>query len=86
MTKDFFPPGLAFIRALIALVLALICLITSGSLSRAQDEPTMSAQALVDAAVDQLQAADSVKLSIEQTARLIRWRCHLMASICCRRP
>ena len=36
-------------------------------LSVAQEEPSVSAQALVDAAVDQLQAADSFKLSIEQT-------------------
>ena len=53
-------------RALLVLSAALIALLPGGAL-RAQEEPTMTAQALLDGAVDQLQAADSFKLSIEQT-------------------
>lgn len=67
MTKHFNQPGIAFVRSLIALVFAFFCLFSSGSLSLAQDEPGISAQQIVDSAVDQLQAADSFKLSIEQT-------------------
>ena len=54
-------------RALIACLMLLAALAPKAGLSLAQAEPNISAQALVDAAVDQLQAADSFKMSIEQT-------------------
>ena len=54
-------------RALLALATTLLFLILGGSEARAQAEPTMTAQELLDGAVDQLQAAYSFKLSIAQT-------------------
>ncbi len=67
MTSHSFHTKLFIPRALLALATTLLFLSLGGSLSRAQAEPTMTAQELVDGAVDQLQAAYSFKLSIEQT-------------------
>ena len=55
-----------FVRVLIVTA-AVLYVIPGGRVVWAQAEPTVTAQELVDAAVDQLQAADSFKLSIEQT-------------------
>ena len=54
-------------RALAVLLLGCLWLAPKANLSLAQAEPGLSAQEMVDAAVDQLQAASSFKLSIEQT-------------------
>lgn len=54
-------------RGLFALVIGLLWLLANSLLIAAQDEPGMTAREIVDFAVDQLQAADSFKLSIEQT-------------------
>ncbi len=67
MIFHFVYPKAVISRWLLALSVTLLWLFPSASLARAQEEPSMTAQELVNAAVDQLQAADSVKLSIEQT-------------------
>jgi len=67
MSSRFVFPMIVKPRALAALLLGLIWILHGAGLSRAQAEPTMTAQELVDGAVDQLQAAYSFKLSIEQT-------------------
>ena len=54
-------------RALAALLIISAAFAPGAGRPLAQGEPTLSAQALVNAAVDQLQAAASFKLSIEQT-------------------
>lgn len=67
MTEGRIQPKSVNIRTLLRFVVGMVCLLPIASLSLAQDEPRMTAQELVDAAVDQLQAADSFKLAIEQT-------------------
>lgn len=67
MIFHFIFPKIVVVRALLALLVGLVGLVANTGLSWAQEAPTMSAQALLDGAVDQLQAADSFKLSIEQT-------------------
>ncbi len=67
MKTDFVLTRIVVSRALAALLVGLLWLPPMSSPSSAQAEPSMSAQDLVDAAVDQLQSADSFKLSIEQT-------------------
>lgn len=54
-------------RVLAACLLGLAALAPSAGPLLAQAEPNLGAQALLNAAVDQLQAADSFKLSIKQT-------------------
>ena len=67
MTLHVNPPRSVALRSLVAVAMSVLCLLPRAGWSRAQAEPAMTAQELVDAAVGQLQAADSFKLSIEQT-------------------
>ena len=67
MTTACIHPKSVNARRLIALVVCLVWLFSSVGASRAQEEPTVTAREMVEAAVDQLQAVQSFKLSIEQS-------------------
>ena len=67
MTLHFVNPKLVITRALFVLLASLMWLMPHAGSLWAQAERANTAQEWVDAAVDQLQAADSFKLAIEQT-------------------